>query len=43
MLEGNRGRLLISQDELPTWLRLDWDRAVIDDAIALAARSERLK
>jgi hypothetical protein len=36
LVESARGRLLISQDDLPSWIRLDWDSHAIKQALNLA-------
>jgi len=38
LLAGAKGALLVSQDELPTWLRVEWAEMSIRRAIAEASR-----
>jgi hypothetical protein len=38
LLVGDNGRLLVRQDELPTWLRLEWDDIAIEKFMKRAYR-----
>ena len=38
LIQGNKGRLLVYQDELPTWLRVEWEDDTVEGFLERAPR-----